>query len=82
MHVRAGVLRAAGGERPQHVAFASCRSRTGARAALGTYYPLVIPSKEVWCSGIVIRDFGGCKGVRRGPLYDAYGVTPWATQSA
>jgi len=42
--------------------------------------PLILTSKDVWCSGIVVQDFTGCKSVSRGPLYQEYGVKAWARQ--
>jgi hypothetical protein len=49
-----------------------------ARAALHRVAPLIITAKEVWCGGIVIKYFDGCKRVSRQPLYEHYNITPWS----
>lgn len=41
---------------------------------------MVVTKKDEWCDGLLVKDYDGCKRVSRGPLYDAYNVTPWAKQ--
>jgi hypothetical protein len=41
---------------------------------------MVVTKKDVWCDGLLIKDYDGCKRVSRGSLYKAYNVTPWVNQ--
>lgn len=41
---------------------------------------MVVTYKDVWCDGLLVKDFNGCKGISRDPMYDAYGVIPWDEQ--
>mmetsp|Transcript_26108 Transcript_26108/g.42728 ORF Transcript_26108/g.42728 Transcript_26108/m.42728 type:complete len:94 (+) Transcript_26108:388-669(+) len=40
----------------------------------------IVTKKDEWCDGLLVEDYDGCKRVSRGPLYDAYNVTPWVKQ--
>ena len=40
----------------------------------------IVTEKDEWCNGLLVRDYDGCKGVSREPLYKAYNVTPWVKQ--
>ena len=41
---------------------------------------LIVTKKDVWCDGLLVNDYEGCKQVSRTSLYDAYNVTGWAAQ--
>ena len=39
---------------------------------------MIVTKKDVWCDGLLVSDYEGCKEVSRDSLYDAYGVGEWA----
>lgn len=41
---------------------------------------MVVTYRDIWCDGLLVTDFDGCKSVQRTTLYDAYNVVPWARQ--
>eukprot|EP00527_Entomoneis_sp_CCMP2396_P009907 CAMPEP_0198138480 /NCGR_PEP_ID=MMETSP1443-20131203/1887_1 /TAXON_ID=186043 /ORGANISM="Entomoneis sp., Strain CCMP2396" /LENGTH=368 /DNA_ID=CAMNT_0043800271 /DNA_START=74 /DNA_END=1180 /DNA_ORIENTATION=+ len=41
---------------------------------------MVVTKKDVWCDGLLIKDYDGCKSVSRESLYKAYNVTRWGNQ--
>ena len=47
-----------------------------ARHAAGT----VVTKRDVWCDGLLIADYPGCKMVQRETLYQAYNVTHWVEE--
>ena len=48
------------------------------RAMLNGSENLIVTKKDMWCDGLLIRDFDGCKEISRDSLYRAYNVTNWS----
>ena len=38
---------------------------------------VTVTYKYVWCDGLVVNDFDGCKGISRIKLYEAYNIMAW-----
>jgi len=38
---------------------------------------MIVTYKDVWCDGLLVNDFDGCKDIRRESLYEAYNIEAW-----
>ena len=38
---------------------------------------MIVTSKDMWCDGLLVKDYEGCKNISRDSLYDAYNVQDW-----
>jgi len=41
---------------------------------------MIVTSKDMWCDGLLVKDYEGCKDISRDSLYDAYNVQDWNDQ--
>jgi len=41
---------------------------------------MIVTSKDMWCDGLLVEDYEGCKDISRDSLYDAYNVQDWNDQ--
>ena len=41
---------------------------------------MIVTYKDVWCDGLLVNGYDGCKQVSRASLYDAYNVTRWVDE--
>jgi hypothetical protein len=55
----------------------STQDIAAARQALQAVHPVIVTKKDVWCDGLLVTPYAGCKHVRREELYREYGITPW-----
>jgi hypothetical protein len=52
-----------------------------AREAISAISPVIMTKKDVWCDGLFVTPFEGCKAVSRQPLYDMYGLVHWTKKT-